>query len=258
MKKEAFQTAFGDVPETFEYAITKQLYYIEEKTSAKKIKWGNAVVIVCVMTLVAAIACATVAQWDMQSFIMHFFGEKMTQEAQNEIKRMNPGEYLAENEDVVFTVREALYDGEMLHILFAAAPKKPNQIYLLAEGNSVDMPLGNLSIPGYENDLTSICESDWARGKTMLGFFMDAAINGETGNGSSGQEATEADGTVAFRVETRIAAAPNTDEVEVLCTMYTWIKRTEEAAREFDTLQFTFPLKVSRLTQNAIIAPRYE
>lgn len=257
MTKQEWENAFGPVPEDLKRTVARRLRMIEEEGSVRRIKGMTIVAVACAVTLITAIAYAAATQWDMQSFMGRWFGAEITEQGQQALQTMKAGEYSAENGDVTVTVRQALYDGNTLYVMLAATPKASESTLLLPLDSLGDDPVSNLGHPEYENDLTPIKDSELAKGKTLLGVESVVRVNGIEPSGN-GHQAMEADGTLVTWLETPIAASPGRAEIQVECVTNTWRKDVAPEALQFESCAFTFPLKATKLSQDAVVWPTPE
>ena len=257
MTKQEWENTFGSVPENFERTVSCQLRKIEEEQPVKKIRMFTVVAIACIITLIGAIAYAAVTQWDIQSFGKRWYGVEITEEGQRALQTMQPGAYAAENDDVTVTVRQALYDGNTMYVMVATTPKHPGKTLLMLLDGHVEEPVCNLGLPDYENDMTPIKDSGLAKGKVLLGVEPALYIDGIEPD-SSGHQAMEADGTLVSWIKVPVSVTPDVEEVEVECVTYMWDKQVKPEDLVFQKLSFTFPLKVTRLAQDAVVWPAPE
>lgn len=258
MKKQEWENAFGSVPENFERMVARQLQKIKEEQPVKKIKGVTVIAIACIITLVGAIAYAAVNQWNIQSFIGRWFGAEITEEGRNALKAMAPGTYSAENNEMTVTVRQALYDGSTLYVMVAATPKHPEKTLLMPLDSFAEDPVCNLGLPDHENDMTPIKDSELAKGKVLLGVEPAVYVNGIAPDVGGGHQAMESDGTLVFWVEADVSVAFDVGEVEVECVTHSWDKQIKPEDLNFQKVSFTFPLKVTRLEQDAVMWPTPE
>jgi hypothetical protein len=171
---------------------------------------------------------------------------------------MKPGAYTAENDDVAVTVREALYDGNTLYVMVAATPKHPEKTLLMLLDGLVEDPVCNLGLQDHENDMTPIKDSELAKGKVLLGIEPQVFINSIGTNGGSGHQAMENDGTLVSWIEATMSVSPDVEEVEVGCVIHMWDKQAKPEDFDFQKVSLSFPLKVTRLTQEAVVWPALE
>jgi len=259
MTKQEWENAFGSAPERFQRVVAYQLRKNEEEQPVKKIKGLTVIAIACVITLLGAVAYAAANQWDIQSFIGRWSGGVITEEGQKALQTMQPGAYTAENDDVIVTVRQAIYDGETLYVMVAATPKNPEKVLFLLVDSLKDDPVHNLGLPEHENDLTPIQDSELAKGKALLCVEAAVQVNGDRPDGGAGgHQALEADGTMVSYMEWGFSVADDVEEVEVTCVTYYWDKKVDGEETFIEKISFTFPLKVTRMEQAPIVYPTPE
>jgi hypothetical protein len=257
MTKQDWENAFGSVPMHFENMVARELRNIERTRPVRKIKPLTIAAIACIITLLGAIAYAAVTQWSMESFLGRWYGEQITQEGQKALQTMEPGKYAAETTNMTVTVRQALYDGQNLHVLIAAAPKDPERVMLLGFDTQANDPLANLGLPEYENDLTPINESELAQGKVTQGVECTLYYDGEMISQNM-HYAMEADGTQVFLLSCPLAAAPGADQIELQCDAVNGYYDEKAEEMVFQECSFTFPIQVTRLENPAILSPTPE
>ena len=133
MNERNWKGAFGPTPETFTKSISFALRKVKEEQPVRKIKTATVLAISMVILLMAAAAYAAATQWGLFSFMEYRFGQKMPPEAQNALQTNVP-QTGGEEVDVTIKVREALYDGQQLHVIVEVRPKEPDKVLLMAFG----------------------------------------------------------------------------------------------------------------------------
>lgn len=190
MNKRNWKGAFGPTPEAFTESISFALRKVKEKQPVKKIKAATVLAISMIILLMAAVAYAAATQWGLFSFMEYRYDQKMPPEAQGALQTNLP-QTGGEEADVTIKVREALYDGQQMHVIVEVRPKEPDKVLLMAFDAMPEDKISNGG-PVYANDQRTYAQVAKQDGKQLVNvnLYIEQAEEG------SADSVLEEDGTL--------------------------------------------------------------
>lgn len=240
MSNRDWKAAFGPTPEAFKQRVSFTLRKVKEEKPVKKIKMATVVAMAMIVLLLAAVAYAASTQWGLFSFMEYRYDKQMPPEAKDAIQTNIP-QTGGDETDVVFKVREALYDGATLHVIIEARPKAAGKVLLMAFD---EMPgdLVSNNGPVYEGDERTFKQVAAEEEKSLMRIGLGLKVNDSHVDGSADCLAEE-DGTLVIRLSGSLAAQGDT--IPLVCD-YSVNKLID--GKTTDKLikgQFTFDLPVN-------------
>jgi hypothetical protein len=238
MGNRDWKSAFGPTPEAFKQNVSFTLKKVKEDKPVKKIKTATVVAMAMIVLLLAAVAYAASTQWGVFSFFEYRYDKQMPPEAKNALQTNVP-QIGGEEADVAFKVREALYDGNQLHVIIEARPKDAGKIFLLGFDQMPGDLVSNAG-PLYEGDTRTFAQAAAEEGKSLINIGMGIKANDKHVDGSA-DCLVEEDGTLVINLSGPLSVQGDT--VPLVC-VYSISKWTDERPVAGQTVsgQFTFEL----------------
>ncbi len=252
MSDRDWKVAFGPTPDAFKQKVSFTLHKVKEDKPVKKIKMATVVAMVMIVLLLAAVAYAAATQWGVFSFLEYRYDKQMPPEAKDALQTNVP-QTGGEEADVAFKVREALYDGEQLHVIIEARPKDAGKVLLMAFD---EMPgdLVSNNGPVYEGDKRTFEQVASEEGKSLISIGLGIKSNGAHVDGSADCLAEE-DGTLVIHLSGPLNVPGET--VPLVCA-YSISKWTDEKPVAGQTVrgELSFDLKAdTNRTQKQFSGP---
>lgn len=239
MGSRDWKAAFGPTPEAFKQKVSFTLHKVKEDKPVRKIKTATVIALAMIVLLLAAVAYAAATQWGVFSFLEYRYDKQMPPEAKNALQTNVP-QTGGDEADVAFKIREALYDGNQLHVIIEARPKDDAKVFLMGFDQMPEDLVSNAG-PLFEGDKRTFKQAAADEGKSLISIGMGIMANGSHVDGSA-DCIMEEDGTLAIHLSGRLDMPGET--VPLTCS-YAVSKWADEKPTAGQTVrgEFTFELK---------------
>ena len=216
--RKELQRVFGEADPGFVNAVHRSLDAIqkeEEERHMKKFRLGLVIALACLLLATAAFAAAN--QWGVLDFISARQGVQTLPEAQELVQRDFP-QADARTDDVAFTVREAIFDGDHLYVVIAVNARH-DDVLLMGLDCFPDDPASDLLGEEKAGNLTLL---DWAiqNGKTSLfriSVYDDGAALGKPDFMDNIDFVMEDDGTLVYMLSGTYKGDEETPTIYLNC-----------------------------------------
>lgn len=251
-KRKELQSVFGNADPGFVNAVNRTLETIkreEEERHMKKFSTGLAIAIACIMLATAALAAAN--QWGVFDFVANRYNIKVLPQAQDIVQRE-----FAENSvqagDAIFSVREAVFDGQHTYIVLAVKPADDSVLLLGTDSMPADMASDLLG----EERGEGLTIRDWAakHGKTKLvhtNVGDNALAQGEESIVSSIDFITEEDGTLVYMLSGARQSGKSKLDVELVCISGLYDENESLSQESLERVPLAFELTASAANDRA-------
>jgi hypothetical protein len=200
----------------------------------------------------AAVAYAAATRWGVFSFLEYGYDKQMPPEAKDALQTNVPQTGGGEA-DVAFKIREALYDGNQLHIIIEARPKDAGKFFLMGFDQMPDDLVSNAG-PLYEGDERTFKQAAAEDGKSLISIGMGIEANGSHMDGSA-DCLMEEDGTLVINLSGPLSMKGETVPLTCVYSISKWIDEKPSAGQTVRG-EFTFELKAdTNRTQKQFSGP---
>lgn len=254
MNTRDWKGAFGPTPESFKQKVSFALKDAKEGKPVKKIRAATVVALALAVILLAAVAYAAAAKWGLFSFLEYRYNLTMPPEAKDALQTNLP-QTGGEEAEVIFKVREALYDGTQLHVIIEARPKENEKILLLGFDQIPEDLISNAG-PLYEGDSRTFAQVAAEEGKRLVLVNLYVQQNGVHLDGSA-DCLLEEDGTLAVHLSSSLNAEGASIPLVCGYTVLAWQDDGKEpSGDQMVRGKFSFDLPASNeRTQQAFSGP---
>ena len=252
MGSRDWKAAFGPTPEAFKQKVSFTLRKVKEDKPVRKIKTATVVALAMIVLLLAAVAYAAATRWGVFSFLEYRYDKQMPPEAKNALQTNVP-QTGGDEADVAFKIREALYDGNQLHVIIEARPKDGEKIFLMGFDQMPEDLVSNAG-PLFEGDKRTFKQAAAEEGKTLFSIGMGIKANGSHVDGSA-DCIMEEDGTLVIHLSGRLNMPGETVLLSCSYAVSKWAEGKTAAGQPVRG-EFTFELKTdTNRTQKQFSGP---